>query len=395
MNVIKTQAQYEEALAKLESLMECDPEPETKDAEELELLSVLIEAYERTHFPISAPDPIEAIRFRMEQEGLRQKDLAPYIGSRSKVSEVLSRKRPLTLSMIRALHEGLGLPADILVRESDPPPYGAGDVDWSRFPIGEMIRRNWIDADPKDRERAAEVVRAWFFQLPKPQIECALLRQSRHVRAARDTDDYALAAWTARILIRAAQQPLEAKYVPGTVTESFLRTVAQLSWSDTGPLLAREYLENHGICLVVEKHLPHTYVDGAAIICDGPVIALSLRYDRLDNFWFSLMHELAHLALHEGTELRTFYDDLDVVDGRDDEESAADGMASEALIPDDVWAESPVSQLRSAPAVRQLAQQLHVHPAVVAGRVRRSTNNYRILNQLVGHRDVRRLFETE
>jgi len=394
MNVIKTQTQYEEAMARIESLMERDPEPETEAAEELELLGVLIEVYERAKFRISAPDPIEAIRFRMDQEGLRQKDLAPYIGSRSKVSEVLARKRPLTLSMIRALHEGLGLSADVLVREAEPLPYGVGEVDWGRFPIREMVRRGWIDTDPKDRERAAEAVREWLSQLEKPEVECVLLRQSRHVRAARDTDDYALAAWTARILVRAGQRPPKTKYVPGSVTDSFLRAVAQLSWSDTGPLLAREYLENHGIRLVVERHLPRTYIDGAAILCDAPVIALSLRHDRLDSFWFCLTHELAHLALHEGLGPRTFYDDLDVV-YVGDEEAAADDMASEALIPGDVWREVSVDDLRSATAVRQLAQELHVHPAVVATRVRQWTGNNRIHNQLMGHGHVRRLFESE
>ena len=113
--VIKTEAEYEVALARVADLM--DAQPGSPDEQELELFALLVEQYEQEHFPIAPPDPVEAILFRMEQEGLTRKDLAAYIGSPSKVSEVLNRKRPLSLSMIRALHKGLGIPADILVQE--------------------------------------------------------------------------------------------------------------------------------------------------------------------------------------------------------------------------------------------------------------------------------------
>ena len=113
--VIKTEAEYEVALVRVAELM--DAQPGSPDEQELELFALLVEQYEQEHFPIAPPDPVEAILFRMEQEGLTRKDLAAYIGSPSKVSEVLNRKRPLSLSMIRALHRGLGIPADILVQE--------------------------------------------------------------------------------------------------------------------------------------------------------------------------------------------------------------------------------------------------------------------------------------
>jgi HTH-type transcriptional regulator/antitoxin HigA len=113
--VIKTEAEYEAALARVADLM--DAQPGSPDEQDLELFALLVEQYEQAHFPIAPPDPVEAILFRMEQEGLTRKDLTVYIGSPSKVSEVLNRKRPLSLSMIRALHKGLGIPADILVQE--------------------------------------------------------------------------------------------------------------------------------------------------------------------------------------------------------------------------------------------------------------------------------------
>ncbi len=117
IGIIKTDEQYEEALVVVEELMDSDPEPGTGDADKLELLILLISNYEKERFPMEMPDPIEAIKFRMEQQQLSQKDLIPYIGSRSRVSEVLKRKRPLTLKMIRHLYQGLGIPAEVLIQE--------------------------------------------------------------------------------------------------------------------------------------------------------------------------------------------------------------------------------------------------------------------------------------
>lgn len=114
--VIKNTSEHEAALKHVASLM--DAQEGSPEEEELELWSVLVENFEETHHPIDPPDPIEAIKFRMDQQGLRPTDLTRYITSKSKVSEVLNRKRPLSLGMIRSLHEGLGIPADILVRES-------------------------------------------------------------------------------------------------------------------------------------------------------------------------------------------------------------------------------------------------------------------------------------
>jgi HTH-type transcriptional regulator / antitoxin HigA len=113
--ILKTEEEYEAALTRVEGLMEAAPASPEED--ELELWSLLVQEYERRHHPIDSPDPIEAIRFRMEQLGLQQKDLTKFIPAKSKVSEVLNRKRPLSLPMIRALHQNLGIPAEVLVQE--------------------------------------------------------------------------------------------------------------------------------------------------------------------------------------------------------------------------------------------------------------------------------------
>lgn len=113
--ILKTEEEYEAALEHVSGLM--DASPGSSEEDELELWSLLVEQYEEQQYPIDLPDPIEAIKFRMEQMGLQQKDLTRYIPAKSKVSEILSHKRPLSLSMIRALHDNLGISAEVLVRE--------------------------------------------------------------------------------------------------------------------------------------------------------------------------------------------------------------------------------------------------------------------------------------
>jgi len=110
---IKSEHDYEHALARVDELMGADPD--TPEGDELEVLATLVEAYEDKQFPIEPPDPVEAILFRMEEMDLTRKDLEPYIGSRHRVSEVLNRKRELSLNMIRRLHEGLGIPLENLI----------------------------------------------------------------------------------------------------------------------------------------------------------------------------------------------------------------------------------------------------------------------------------------
>jgi HTH-type transcriptional regulator/antitoxin HigA len=114
---IKTAADHQQAIARIRELMDMDPPPGSEAADELQLLAQITEIYEKEHFDIGMPDPISAITFRMEQQGLTPKDLVPYLGSPSRVSEVLNGKRPLSLAMIRSLHAGLEIPLNVLMQE--------------------------------------------------------------------------------------------------------------------------------------------------------------------------------------------------------------------------------------------------------------------------------------
>jgi HTH-type transcriptional regulator / antitoxin HigA len=121
--IIKTDDQYRAYLAEVDRLAADDPAPGTPDGDRLELLAKLVEDYEKERFRFKRPDPIDAIRFRMEEQGLRQADLAPLLGGRNRVSEVLAGKRPLTVAAIRALSDALHIPADLLVREPETATY--------------------------------------------------------------------------------------------------------------------------------------------------------------------------------------------------------------------------------------------------------------------------------
>lgn len=120
IKAIRTEADYRAALQEVSALVDLDPAVDSPDGERLEVMGALVQAYEAKHYPIDPPDPIEAIKFRMDQAGMTVKDLVPYIGSLNRVYEVLSYKRPLSLNMIRRLSEGMHIPAEVLIRAPVP-----------------------------------------------------------------------------------------------------------------------------------------------------------------------------------------------------------------------------------------------------------------------------------
>ena len=393
---IRTEEDHQRALARIDEIF--GAEEDTPEGDELDVLVDLVMYYESKTVDMGFPDPVSAIKFRMDQAELTQRDLIPYIGSRAKVSEVLSGKRDLTMSMARALHQNLGIPADVLLQKP-----GAEfdslleEIDPRRYPLKEMRKRGWIPQLSDMADRAEELIRDLIEQAGGPEVAAVpLYRKNGHRRLNAKADPYALRAWCWQVLKLANENPPKAAYRPGTVTEQFMREVAHLSVHEDGPRRAQDYLAEHGIALVVERHLPRTHLDGAALLLGNgrPVIGLTLRYDRIDNFWFSLMHELAHVGLHlDNGEEEPFIDDLSLR-VTDPHEQEADQHAQDALIPPGIWESSPVRERATVMSVFDLAQELGVHPAVIAGRVRHEKGNYRLLSQLVGSGKVRRQFES-
>lgn len=392
--VIRTEEQYHRYLEEVQSLMALGGALNAKQCDRLELLTVLLEAYENTKFPVEAPDPIDAILFRMEEKGLKRADLVPYFGTSSRVSEVLGRKRPLTVQMIRALSLGLGLSADTLIGlTTTETTERKGDIDWSKFPIREMAKRGWLESFATKSKTAVEDVVKSFIAEAGLQFGAASFRRTLAGEANSPTTQYALYAWLARVIQKArSKKSTLGSFDKSNLSAGFLRELAQLSWSDRGPLLAVEYLEKHGIAVVIEPHLKGTLLDGAALndIDGTPIIGITLRHDRLDNFWFTLLHEVAHLWKHVGAD-EAFLDDLDT-SSEDRREAEANRLAKEAFIPRMLWKRSDAFIAPSKESIDKLSRELKIHPSVIAGRLRRETGNYRVFGDLIGLNQVRSMF---
>jgi len=395
IRIIKTEYDYQEALKMIEKLIARDPDPDSAEGEQLNLLTTLVGDYESRTFPKTLPDPIEAIKFRMEQAELKPADLIPYIGSRSRVSEILSGKRQLTLDMVRALSRGLGIPAEVLILKpelDEQSEYSA----WDNSLIKEMGKRGYFGSDSFNIADKVELLKN-FFSFTGNCVQIAgMLRKSPHYRTSPLTDKQALRAWATRIVKKAKKIKPAQKYKHGVLTIDFLRELAKKSVEKKGPLLAQEYLKKNGIILIIECHLPKTHLDGATVLInkDNPIIGLTLRYDRLDNFWFTLMHELAHIALHYNQDFTLFYDEIEGIKGVDINgvEEEADNLAREVLVPDSKWEVSPAKLVPSPMAAQSLADELGVHIAIVAGVMRHEHKNYYYLNKIVNNYKVRNLF---
>jgi len=396
---IRIEADYEAALARIDALM--DAEPGTPEGEELDVLTDLVEHYEAKHVPMGYPSAVAAITFRLEQAGLTQRDLVPFIGSRAKVSEVLSGKRRITMPIARALHEHFGIPAEVLLQEpgaslADP----LAGIEWDRFPVKAMAKLGWIPTVKNLESRSEELIRDLIRRAGGPVVAgAALYRKNDYARANAKSDPYALKAWCWKVLADATEARPPVSYKSGTITLDFLAQLARLSWSDDGPRLAKDFLAKHGIALVAVRHLSRTYLDGAALkLADGtPVVGLTLRYDRIDSFWFCLLHELAHLGRHMDSDGdAAFVDDLTLreTDGgrRNPKEAQADQWAEEALVPNALWETSEARRNPTPMAVVSLSRALQVHPAIVAGKIRHEQKNYRLLSHFVGTGEVRRQF---
>lgn len=396
IKVIKTEQDYEEALKLVEGLMSRDPDPDSAEGEQLALLTALIQDYEARLFPEALPDPIEAIKFRMEQADLKPADLIPYIGSRSRVSEILSGKRQLTLDMVRALSTGLGIPAKVLIRKPELDENTKYEA-WDNRLIAEMGKRGYFGNAHFKKENKPQLLKDFFSSIGAQYQFAVMHRKSQpHYRSSPLTDRHALDAWAVYVFKKAQQVKISKKYKKGTVNLSFMQSLVKLSIQEKGPLLAQEELKQNGIILIIEEHLPKTYLDGAAILInrDNPIIGLTLRYDRLDNFWFTLMHELAHIALHFDQGINLFYDEIEGVKGVDinSKEHETDKMAREALVPSSKWEVSPAKLVPSPIAAQSLADELGVHLAIVAGIMRYEHKNYYYLNKIVNSFKTRQYF---
>ena len=396
--LLKNTHEYEMALEYIESLMERSESVETN--EEIELFTTLITMYEDEHYPVDLPDPIDTILFAMDQQGLTRKDLIPIIGSQSKVSEVLHRKRPLSRSMMRNLHEELHIPAEILLQDIQKKLSPEKRFKLNEYPVSEMYRLGYFPGYEKIsqvKENFEEIMSGLFDQFVDETPKFVYCKQSK----SKTTPDMnALLAWQAHILTRISSEKIN-DFSMDALDDSFFEEILSFSMYSKGPVLVKDYLQSFGIHFVIEPHLPKTYVDGAVFRSydDKPVIALSLRHDRVDNFWFTLLHELGHVVKHlyGKTENRAFFDDTFSNPGEDlsQLEQEANDFAKEHLIPADKVEVSELCDpsLWALSRILAIAKEVRRSPAILVGRIRYETKNYSLFSDLLGSGEIKCLFQ--
>jgi len=395
IKVIKNEEDYKQALEEIDLLM--NAETGSMEENRLEVLSILVEKYEEDKFPIDLPDPISAIKFRMEQQGLKQKDLVPFIGSQPKVSAVLNGTRELSKEMIRKLHDGLGIPLEVLMNrpgsEDTEPDFSF--VDYPFF--NEMVKKGFFPGQNSVREAkkiAQSLLNELFSVLGDSGGQLVYTRKSSQLQPP---DAEALKAWQACVLQRVkgvSLPPFSREVVQSSLINELVRQSKKIN-----PDKIKQTLNNAGIHFVILPHLEHTYLDGAAFIDNtgNPVIGMTLRHDRLDNFWFTLFHELGHIYLHLSQDSTlSFFDDTESVEVRsaDAYEREANEFSQNAMIPIKKWQDfirnaAPFTESK----VEAFARKLGITPAIPAGRLRYESQNYSGLNKLVGAHCVRDAFE--
>ena len=331
--------------------------------------------------------------------GMSQTDLAEKLGLKPQQVQRYEATDYMGASLSRLIEvsRALGVKASGSFegpKQANSSVFAWGDVDdvvWGQLPRKEMLKRKWFDL-PRNAN-PIEKVKEYFLHAAGPQFATALHRKKMH--SGNVPNEYALLAWQTRILER-ANAKINANEI-GTFKpdDMWLPDLARLTRRNDGPVRARKLLAEKGIVLIVEPHLPGSYLDGAAMLADSdtPVIGLTLRYDRLDNFWFVLMHELGQIFLHLSNGIRFDFFDEEGAGDSDAIEAEADRFALDALIPENLWNQCLSRFALSEEAVKLDAEAIKIDPSIIAGRIRKERGNYSILNDLIGQGQVRSQLE--
>lgn len=355
-----------------------------------------------------AASSVEAIGEKLIEariaQGLSQKALADRLGMKEQQIQRYEQERYLTasLSRIASISEALSLdlvgffePRQELKSTAEPVILQEGEV--KQLPIKEMANRGWLEefrrevglSSASNLDLAAAFIANVFRENAAPSLH------KQHVRSGSKQNPYALLAWKARVLFKARRASLDVVRRAGRIDVEGIRQLVALSEVGDGPIKAVELLRTYGILVVFERHLPSTHLDGAAMLLHGevPVIGMTLRLDRLDNFWFVLLHEVAHTVLHRTRGLRDGFFDDEETPAIDAVEAEADEYARNAFIPREVWERAFIRYTASAEQVIQFARQQSVSAAIVAGRIRRERQDWRLFSELVGSGAVQKMFE--
>ena len=323
--MITNERQYKIAVSKAEefrqSIAEFDPQafeqegldPIFIDAHRDALSSQLadieaeISQYEETKalnheeiFARSLADLPLAMMMARIAKGLTQKQFAELVGLKEQQIQRYEAERFRGASLDRLMMFAEALEVGFEAQKKvEIPKFNADE-----YPFNEMYRRGWFGdfggSLNEAKDRASELLEQLFVGSGQYDLAQVLHRRTISIR---DVDDFALAAWQAKVMMFAQLQPMDVQFDIEMITGEWVAGLVYLSVHDDGPVRAREKLMSAGIHFVYEPHLPGTHLDGAAMVAldENPIIGMTLRYDRIDNFWFTLLHELGHVVQHIAT----------------------------------------------------------------------------------------------
>ena len=332
--------------------------------------------------------------------GLSQAELATRLGMREQQIQRYEseRYRSISLQNFKRVAAALAVELQAIVESEQTKPLftklgtpNRPDVpdDQLKVIVEHAKKSHWFDvpANPTEQRRAVlEYISESHARFGSP----GLLRTG--LKSLDLRDDALLAAWRARVIQRADMASAEVQTAFDHLDISWLTDLVHLSVLPDGPTRALRLARDKGIFIVIEPQLKGLKLDGAAFLSGGtPIVGLTLRNDRIDNFWHTLLHEVAHVYLHYLAGLAAgFFDEELESEKTDDLEVEADQFASSTLIPPETWRLSPARISRSAGPIEGFANQLGIHPAIVFGRVRKERNNYSIFSDHLGFGLVRK-----
>jgi HTH-type transcriptional regulator/antitoxin HigA len=247
----------------------------------------------------------------------------------------------------------------------------------------------WLDINETSDENAIATLVRYVGDHVNRYGTPSLLRTGMNV--VDHSEDWSLLSWKAQITRRAEEIISRTKPRYRPINVSWLVELVKLSRFDDGPIRARDLLLDNGIVLIAEPQITGMTVDGAAFLVDEtPVVGMTLLRDSIDNFWFTLLHEVGHIILHYRTGLTAgFFDDVSSPEV-DEFEEEANQFASNLLIPDEIWSRSPARIARSPAPIEKLANQLGISPAIIFGRIRMERKDYSIFSNKIGRNTVRK-----
>jgi HTH-type transcriptional regulator/antitoxin HigA len=345
-------------------------------------------------------DPGVALIVARIARGYSQKDLARRLGLKEQQVQryEVDRYRSISLSNYRRIAHVLGVRWDVKLSDGATPRLGSGwdfAADVTATDVKKVIKHakehNWFKDNAS--ELAGEESHNYLQRYISDHIlnygSPTLLRTGLNIEHS--VDDLLLIAWKSRVTRLAEPIIANRKIEYSGLGITWLCELVRLSTHEDGPARARDFLLNHGIVLVIEPQITGLKLDGAAfLVGNTPVVGMTLRRDAIDNFWFTILHELAHVLLHYRTGLSSgFFDDIDNtnVDGIEDE---ANDFASNLLISNEKWNRSPARISKSADVIEKFARDVGIHPAIVFGRVQKERRDYAIFSNKIGRGLVRK-----